>query len=104
VVKSFEEEYQAFLDEGGEPDDPIRKRILAIAHRLGLWPMLTEEQVRSAVQKTIELEVPAWHNFCRGEAHIINYLVGKVLRRTGKRTDPKAIQRLLEEAKGEYHK
>jgi aspartyl-tRNA(Asn)/glutamyl-tRNA(Gln) amidotransferase subunit B len=76
------------LDEGADPDDVIEAEGLGTAD---------DDEVAVAVGEAIEENPDAVEDYHAGEGGAINFLVGRVMQKTGGSADPGAVNQLLRE-------
>ncbi len=79
---------RTMLDEGADPDEIVE------AEGLG---MSDDDEVALAVEAAIDEHPEAVADFHTGEDGALNFLVGQVMRKTGGRADPGAVNELLRE-------
>jgi aspartyl-tRNA(Asn)/glutamyl-tRNA(Gln) amidotransferase subunit B len=77
-------------EDGGDP-----ARIVA---RRGLGQISDEGELRRLVDEVVRANGAQAEQFRSGKDAVLGYLVGQVMRSTGGRADPKAVQALLREA------
>src|SRR4029077_7549897 len=84
------EVFAAVWDSGEEP--------AAAVERLGLAPVSDTSQLERWIDEAIEQNPAQVAQYRAGKVQVFGFLVGQVMKRSGGRAEPKAVQQLLRQA------
>ena len=84
------EVFAAICESGEEP--------AAAVERLGLAQVSDTSQIEGWIDEVIEASPQQVEQYRAGKTQVIGYLVGQVMKRSGGRAEPKAVQQLLRQA------
>jgi aspartyl-tRNA(Asn)/glutamyl-tRNA(Gln) amidotransferase subunit B len=89
TAKSAQQLIPELLREGGDPAAIIRER--------GLEAVSDTYVLSTAVEEVVAEHADNVAKYRQGEAKVLNFLMGQVMRRTGGKADPEAVRRILVE-------
>jgi aspartyl-tRNA(Asn)/glutamyl-tRNA(Gln) amidotransferase subunit B len=87
TAKSAQQLLPELVDRGGDPEALVRER--------GLEAVSDGDALAAAVDAVIAAHPDDAAKFRAGEAKVLNFLMGQVMKRTGGKADPKQVRELL---------
>jgi Asp-tRNA(Asn)/Glu-tRNA(Gln) amidotransferase B subunit len=81
---------KVFLERGPDGADP-----LAVAERLGLLQVRDESALETWVDEVLAAHPQEVQRYRAGEAKLLGFLTGQVMRRSQGKADPKGVQPVL---------